>query len=393
MNMRHFISSTVAAALIVFTSASQAQPGSITITKPVWKLGEVEPPVPISLSGFSGEVLSTLQFDLYVMGFKIVPESEAQYTVTGNNSGQVEARVKDRLGGGSSLLAKRYSGGTLRLQAHALADDIVKATVQREGIAQTRIAFRARTGRRSFEIYVSDYDGTNARAVTADKANVAGPAWVPGKLELFYSTEKNVFADIVSHNLSNGKRQIFANYPGSNLSPAISPDGRKVAMILSRSGSPDLWVADIDGKNLKQLTKTRETEASPTWSPDSRTICFSSEVSGRNALYTITTDGGAMKRLPISGVGNLTEPDWSPDGKYIAFTQMRGGGFDICVVPARGGAARVIVEGEDPSWAPNSRNLIYTRGQNRLSVLDVPTRQTKDIARAPGNSSNASWAR
>jgi TolB protein len=152
-------------------------------------------------------------------------------------------------------------------------------------------------------------------------------------------------------------------------------------------------VADIDGKNLKQLTRTRETESSPTWSPDSRTICFASEVSGRNALYTITTDGGAMKRLRVEGVANLTEPDWSPDGKYIAFTQMRGGGFDICVVSAGGGTARVIVEGEDPSWASNSRNIILTRGQSRLSVLDVPTRQTKDIGRAPGKSSAASWAR
>jgi TolB protein len=212
-------------------------------------------------------------------------------------------------------------------------------------------------------------------------------------MTLFYSTYKNVFPDIVSHDLTTGKRQIFANFSGANLSPSVSPDGRKVAMILSRTGSPDLWVCDVDGKNLKQLTKTRETEASPTWSPDSRTICFSSEASGRNALYTITTDGGAMKRLSIGGVGNLTEPDWSPDGKLIAFTQMRRGGFDICVVPAGGGTAQVLVEGEDPSWAKNSRNLIYTRNQTRLSVLDVPTRQTKDVVRAPGNSSAASWAR
>lgn len=393
MNIRTILVGAVATALVMYSHAALSQAPSIRIKKPGWNLGGEEPPIPISLSGFSGEVLTTLDFDLYVMGFKIVPASEAQFTVTGSNSGQVEARLKDKLGGGNTLLAKRYTGGSLRLQAHALSDDIVKAAAHREGIAQTRIAFRVRTGRRSFEIYISDYDGAHARAATADKANVAGPAWVPGKMELFYSTEKNVFADIVSHDLTTGKRQIFANYPGSNLSPAISPDGRKVAMILSRNGSPDLWVADIDGKNLKQLTKTRETEASPTWSPDSRTICFSSEVSGRNALYTITTDGGAMKRLSISGVGNLTEPDWSPDGKYIAFTQMRGGGFDICIVPAHGGEARVIVEGEDPSWAPNSRNLIFNRGQTRLSVLDVPTRQFKDIARAPGNSSNASWAR
>ncbi len=353
----------------------------------------IENPTPIALSGFSGEALATLQFDLHVMGFKIVPEGEAQFTVTGSNSGVVEARVKDRLGGGNLLLGKRYTGGSIRQQAHALADDIVKTTVNREGIAQTRIAFRVRTGPRANEIYIADFDGGNAKPVTSDNVLVAAPTWVKGRMTLFYSTYKNIFPDIVSHDLTTGKRQIVANHNGANLTPSVSPDGRKVAMILSRSGSPDVWVADVDGKNLKQLTKTRETEASPTWSPDNRTICFSSEAGGRNALYTVTTDGGAMKRMSISGVGNLTEPDWSPDGKLIAFTQMRGGGFDICVVPAGGGTARVIVEGEDPSWAKNSRNIIFTRGQTRLSVLDVPTRQTKDIARTPGNNSAASWAR
>ncbi len=391
MNIRTLTAGAAIVAFLTGTQVGTSADSTIKVGRDVIAFGE--PPVPIAVSGFSGEVQTVLQFDLHVMGFKLVPESEAQFTVAGSNAGAVEARVKDRLGGGNLLLGKRYTGGSLRQQAHALADDIVKSTVNREGVAQTRIAFRVKTGQRANEIFVADFDGGNAKAATSDNVLVAAPAWVKGRATLFYSTYKNVFPDIVSHDLTTGKRQVFANYNGANLSPSVSPDGKKVAMILSRNGSPDLWVADIDGKNLKQLSKTRETEASPTWSPDSRTICFSSETSGRNALYTVTTDGGAMKRLATSGVGNLTEPDWSPDGKYIAFTQMRGGGFDVCVVLAAGGTAQVLVEGEDPSWAKNSRNIIYNRDQTHLSVLDVPTRQTKDIARAPGNSSAASWAR
>ncbi|HAV65532.1 MAG TPA: hypothetical protein DCY13_24550 [Verrucomicrobiales bacterium] len=390
MNLRILSALTAIATLVVSTNTSPAQ---TKIRIEDYVSTGIEDPTPIAVSGFSGEVLAALSFDLYVMGFKIVPEAEAQYTVSGSNAGRVEARVIDRIGGGTSLLARAYSGGSLRQQAHALADDIVKVTVNRQGIAQTRIAYRVKTGTRAFEIYVSDYDGSGARAVTSDKVLVAAPSWVKGRMALFYSTYKNVFPDIVSHDLTTGNRQVFASYNGANLSPSVSPDGRKVAMILSRSGSPDVWVSDIDGKNLKQLTKTRETEASPTWSPDSRTICFSSEAGGRNALYTVTTEGGAMKRMSVQGVSNVTEPDWSPDGKWIAFTQQRRGGFDICVVRATGGEARVLVEGEDPSWAPNSRNLIYTRNQERLSVLDVPTRQSKDIARVSGKSSGPSWAR
>jgi Tol biopolymer transport system component len=67
------------------------------------------------------------------------------------------------------------------------------------------------------------------------------------------------------------------------------------------------------------------------------------------------------------------------------------------VVPADGGNAVVLVPGEDPSWSPNSRTLVFTRrtrGYNyALSVLDVMTKQVKDIQRTLGNDSQPAWAR
>jgi Tol biopolymer transport system component len=95
-------------------------------------------------------------------------------------------------------------------------------------------------------------------------------------------------------------------------------------------------------------------------------------------------------------VSNPTEPDWSPDGKWIAFTRQAYE-FDICVVPADGSIAPVVlVRGEDPSWSPNSRTLVFTRRVGytyALSVLDVMTKQVKDIRRLSGNDSQPAWAR
>ena len=106
--------------------------------------------------------------------------------------------------------------------------------------------------------------------------------------------------------------------------------------------------------------------------------------------------GGRRSVIRTSGAPNPTEPDWSPDGKWIAFTSQTGE-FDICVVPADGSIAPVVlVPGQDPSWSPNSRTLVFNRAINYrqvLSVLDVFTKQYKDVARNSGSNSEAAWAR
>jgi len=104
-------------------------------------------------------------------------------------------------------------------------------------------------------------------------------------------------------------------------------------MILSRSGSPNLWVGNLDGGGLKQLTRTRDDDSSPTWSPDSQEICFVCR-SGRAELQKVGVSGGAARAVRVAGVyGNLTSPDWSPDGKWIAFTSGSRN-FSIGVVAA-----------------------------------------------------------
>jgi TolB protein len=147
---------------------------------------------------------------------------------------------------------------------------------------------------------------------------------------------------------------------------------------------------------LKQLTATPEDESSPCWSPDGQWICFATRINERRVLAKVPAGGGAIQRIPTAGAPNPTEPDWSPDGKWIAFTSQTGD-FNICVVPVDGSAPPVVlVTGEDPSWSPNSRTLIFTRrtgGRYVLSVLDVFTKQVKDIARISGNDSQPAWAR
>src|SRR5687768_3857149 len=91
--------------------------------------------IPISLSGYTGEASAVLRFDLEVAGFEITDAERAQYTLSGkNDGGQIEGRLQDRLSK-ANLLAKAYTGESVRLQAHALADDVVMAILKIPGIA------------------------------------------------------------------------------------------------------------------------------------------------------------------------------------------------------------------------------------------------------------------
>jgi TolB protein len=384
-------------ALAILITLFLAFPGfaqqEINIQNQINVLGMTRP-IPVALEGFSGETESVLRFDLYVQGFSFVTPDAAQYIINGSNSGNVIGSLTDKFAQ-RTLVSRSYVGSSLRREAHAFADDIVKAVTGQNGIAQTKIAFKAQRPDGTGEIYVSDFDGYNAQAITSDDAIVAAPAWVPDRLALYYTSYKLGNPDIFYHNLSTGDRRLLAAFSGLNTKAAVSPDGSRVAMILSRSGWPEVWTCSADGSNFRRMTSDIE-DSSPCWSPDGKWILFATKLHGVRTLAKVPAEGGAVQRVPTPGVLNPTEPDWSPDGKWIAFTSLMGE-FDICVMPASGGVPpTVLVRGQDPSWSPNSRTLIYNHGvdyRQVLSVLDVFTKQYKDIGRISGSDSEPAWQR
>jgi TolB protein len=396
ITIKHFF---VVFSLLTAGSWAHAQNPTVNVQAEVHGGLGMERPTLVSMTGFTGEAAQVLQFDLYVQGFAFTNADAAEYELSGSNEGgSLRGQAVNRINKAIEV-SKAYTGSSLRTQAHQFADDFVRA-IGRIGIARTQIAFKGESGVKS-DIYMCDFDGHNVQPITRDGAIVAAPCWVPGRLAMYYVSYVRHYPDIYYQNVAAGARKVFAQYGGSNLSPAVSPDGREVAMILSKDGWVDLYVANSDGSNLRRLTHSPQDESSPCWSPDGKSICFASKDKEYRGLSIISAAGGKPRRISTAGVSSPTEPDWSPDGKLIAFTSQTRGGFNICVVPATGGEATVLAEGEDPSWAPNSRTLVCARraggkGDYVLSLLDVQTKQVKTVPRTYSgisSQSQPSWAK
>lgn len=357
--------------------------------------------IPISLGGFNGVAYDVLKFDLEVAGCKVVSSNNAAYHVFGSNDTTLKGYLTVAGGtntaaaGAAPLLAVHITGAPMRALAHAFSDGVV-AKFGRRGVAQTRIAFKA-TFRGYSEAFISDYDGANAVQVTRYGKILAVPAWSPDHSTLYYMSHlKHDFPFLYGHRLATGNRFTIAEYPGSCMSPAVARDGR-VAMVLSKGGSPEVYVADATGRSPRQITFTREGASAPCWSPDGQWICYASREAGPARLYKVPASGGPAQPIATIDAPNSTEPDWSPDGKTIVFTSQNRG-FKIFTVPATGGQAEYLCEGEDPSWAPNSRTVMFVKRRDSdqsysLALIDVPTKQVKDIPVNLGNASQPAWAR
>ena len=154
-------------------------------------------------------------------------------------------------------------------------------------------------------------------------------------------------------------------------SPSISPDGRKIAFESNRNGNLEIWVCDVDGSNVLQLTSFGVVAGTPRWSPDGDRIAFDSRLGGQSNLYTVDPAGGIPVKLTID-VSDNSQPSWSPDGKWIYFTQ--GDDSDepsVRRVPSRGGHAVQLASAPAsyPLASPDGKYVYFFRSRKLWRMM------------------------
>ena len=231
-------------------------------------------------------------------------------------------------------------------------------------------------------------------------------AYMPGKI-----VSRLVFADNV-----HGEAALPMS-PGNYNAPRLSPDGRRIAVIVRGAVSNDVWVYDIAATTFTRLT-TEGRNSAPEWSPDGTRIYFKSMRGGTTSIWWQPADAGAKAEVLfqpdeafneallspdgkwllyrtapgtvhprnifgvplagdkrpvdlVTGPSQATHPRLSPDGKWLAYQSDESGLSEVYVRPFPNAGPRVQVSnqgGLEPLWARSGRSLFYRTPNGIVSV-------------------------
>ncbi len=180
-----------------------------------------------------------------------------------------------------------------------------------------------------------------------------------------------------------GRKEIYtADYDGANVkqitsdgsisvAPAISPDGGKLAYTGYQSGYADIYLVDLASGARNRIVKFPGTNSGASFSPDGGRIACSLSKDGNPELYVLGANGGGARRLTKTK-GVESSPTWSPDGSQIIYSSDDRGGPQLYKIGAGGGGGEPISTGyaycTEPSWSPDGRKLAFTARTDGFSI-------------------------
>ncbi|NNF65973.1 MAG: Tol-Pal system beta propeller repeat protein TolB [Gammaproteobacteria bacterium] len=286
---------------------------------------------------------------------------------------------------------------SLRAAAHRVSDLIYEAITGVRGAFSTRIAYISADDD-AYELIVADADGANQQVIVRSTEPLMSPAWSPDSRKLAYVAFENARTAIYVQELATGQRQSVSSRPGVNGAPAWSPDGTRLAVALSDNwGNVDIHVIDLASGDTTRLTRHGAIDTEPAWSGDGSSIYFTSDRARGPQIYSVELDGGKTKRVTFEGIYNA-RPRLAPDEQKIAVVHNDRGQYRIALVDLRSGATQVLTEGrldESPSFAPNGSMIIYAtedRGMGVLAAVSTDGRIHQQLVSRIGDVREPVWS-
>ena len=208
-----------------------------------------------------------------------------------------------------------------------------------------------------------------------------------------------------------GRKEIFvADYDGANakqvthhdsisIKPKISPDGNGIAYLSYKDRYSFLYIYDRRTGKSTPLSKEVGLNSAPAWAPDGKRLAMTLSKDGNTEIYLRDPDGGNPERLTKNKCGD-TSPTFSPDGSRIAFVSDRGGNPQIYVM-ARDGSSQQRLSHQggssyDPAWSPDGKHIAYVverRGEGlEVYVMDAEGGNPRRLTNSHGTNESPSWS-
>ncbi len=283
----------------------------------------------------------------------------------------------------------------MRAVAHKIADQVFEKLTGVPGVFSTRIAFVAKNGR-NFSLQVADSDGENPATVLTSPEPIISPAWSPDGRRLAYVSFESRKPVVWVHDVTTGQRRAVANFKGSNSAPAWSPDGSQLAVALTQDGPTQVYVLSAEGGTPRRLTSSGVIDTSPAFTPDGEYLLYTSDRGGSPQIYRQKVAGGAAERLTFEGAYNAM-PRVSPDGKSFVFIRREGNREMIAVQDFATRQVQTLTAGgidESPTFAPNGKTILYASmqgGRGVLGLVSVDGRIKQRISSAGSDIREPAW--
>ncbi len=389
--------------VLLFCSFTQFLFGDLKINLEISAKGKKK--IPVILNKFlwegadsksiANKIQNIIKKDLIFSDDITLNGSKPEFSINGevsivNNRINFKLRVTDLFLQKDNLI-KIYTGSenVISKIAHAASNDILQIITGEKGIFEYKILFVSdKTGKK--QIYLMDYDGNNVKRLTFDNSIDTAPELFDDYL--MYTSFKFGNPRVVLKYLPTGEIKLLIKKGTMSAGADISPDKKKIVAMYGTNKNTDIGLFNFNGKFLKAIMPSIFDEASPRWNHKGDKIAFISDRTGSPQVYIYDLNTNKMRRISF-GSRYSCYPCWGANDEYIYYSSLKGDTYTIYRTSLNYFHLEELTQGEYPDVSKNNKYMVFTKQVNGFYQIFIMNLETNKIFQITTDNSNKYFPR